>query len=76
MLWPEHPENDDDQAITIAGKTIDRLDRFKFFGSMVTTVSNSSTVTHVRLADYDRCGQEIQSSNMCKALREGGGATL
>ena len=43
-------ETDADQVITIAGKAIGRVERFKFLGSIVTTDSNSSTEIHVRLA--------------------------
>ena len=36
-------ESDADQVITIAGKAIGRVERFKFLGSIVTNDSNSST---------------------------------
>ena len=39
-----------DQVITIAGKAIGRVERFKFLGSIVTNDSNSSTEINVRLA--------------------------
>ena len=43
-------ESDADQVITIAGKAIGRVERFKFLGSIVTNDSNSSTEINVRLA--------------------------
>ena len=43
-------ESDADQVITIAGKAIGRVERFKLLGSIVTNDSNSSTEINVRLA--------------------------
>ena len=43
-------ESDADQVITIAGKAIGRVERFKLLVSIVTTDRNSSTEINVRLA--------------------------
>ena len=43
-------ESDADQVITVAGKAICRVERFKLLGSIVTNDSDSSTEINVRLA--------------------------